>query len=324
MPSYVARGGAQTFAAPFRQTGTDLSGWLMPADGDALQALVDRDLNGPMGGAAGLTYRAMMPSVLLAIAPIEATRSMTPPDDGYGYTPETDVAFWMLVGRGRTEGDRWVLEQLLWYLPYVWVDVPTTVATGREVYGYPKELAYLTWPSGDDDPLVLAAETYVLPTHTPDTKLVRRPILDVRKTGESASVAERIESFLSIGDALAHLGVRAIEHPDAAIDVAGILTKDLLKLEVPMVFLKQFRDVVEANAACYQAILESPARVEGLPLGWPTFDEVAITLHDYASHPVATDLGLGTPVDGTLTVKVPIGVRVQFDFIVELGTIMYP
>lgn len=324
MPRYVARGGEQTFAAPFRQTGTDLSGWLVPADADRLQALVDRDLNGPMGAEAGFTYRAVMPSVLLAIAPIEATRSMTPPDDGYGYTPETDVAFWMLVGRGRMDGDRWVLEQLLWYLPYVWVDIPMTVATGREVYGYPKELAYLTWPSGDDDPLVLAAESYVLPTYAPETKLVRRPILEVKKTGASASIAERLESFLSIGDALVHLGVSAIEHPDAAIDVAALLAKDLLGLEVPMVFLKQFRDVVEPSAACYQAIIESPARVEGLPIGWPTFDEVAITIHDYASHPIATDLGLGEPVDGALTVKVPIGVRVRFDFVVELGEVVWP
>lgn len=324
MPRYIPRGGEQTFAAPFRQTGTKLSGWLMPADPVKQQEVVDRYLNAPMEGASGFTYRAMMPAILFAIAPIEATRSLTPPDSEYGYTPETDVAFWMLVGRGHTEGSKWVLDQLLWYLPYVWVDIPMTVATGREVYGYPKELAYLTWPKDAGDPLILAAESYVLPTYSKDTKLVRMPLIEVQKTGKTQGLIERIEAFGSIAKGLEHLGIRAIEHPDADIDLAKILASDLLNLEVPMVFLKQFRDVVDATAACYQVVLESPARVEGLPIGWPTFEEVAITIHDYASHPIATELGLGTPVDGKITVNVPIGITVHFDFVVELGTIMWP
>jgi hypothetical protein len=324
MPRYIARGGEQAFAAPFMQTGTKLSGWLVPADPAKQQAVVDRYLNAPMEGASGFTYRAMMQDLMFAIAPIEATRSTTLPDSNFGYTPETDVAFWMLVGRGHQDGAQWVLDQLLWYLPYVFVDIPMTVVTGREVYGYPKELAYLTWPKDETDPLVLAAETYVLPVYDKTTKLVRAPILEVQKTGSKEGLLERIATFLSVGHALEHLGVRAIEHPDATIDLLKILAEDLFRLEVPMVFLKEFRDVVDPLAACYQVILESPARVDGMPSGWPTFEEVAITIYDYASHPIATELGLGTPVDGKLTVKVPIGVQVNFDFAVELGTIMWP
>ena len=324
MPSYISRGGEQAFAAPFVQTGTKLEGCLLPADASAQQAVVDKYLNAPMGGQSGFTYRAMMPALMFAIAPIEATRSLTPPDDQYGYTSETDVAFWMLVGRGHMEGARWVLDQLLWYLPYVFVDVPTTMATGREVYGYPKELAYLTWPSPGDDSLVLAAETMVLPVFSRNTALVRKPILEVRRTGAKKSVLSEITSFLTLADALAHLGLSAIEHPDATIDLVQVVAADLMKLQVPMVFLKEFRDVVEANAACYQVVLESPARVQGIPIGWPTLEEVAITIHDYASHPIATELGLGTPVDGKLTVTVPLGVKVHFDFVVELGKVVWP
>lgn len=318
MAEYIRRGGEQAFAPPFVQTGTKLQAWLLHADLDAQQKTVDRYLNAPMGGQSGFTYRAMLPAVLFAIAPIASTRSLTEPDKDFGYTPETDVAFWMLVGRGHDEGGRWVLDKLLWFLPYVFVDVPTTMATGREVYGYPKELAYLTWPQGKDDPLVMRAETMVLPVYSPQTKLVRAPILEVKKTGRPGAAEWLGERFPSLPTAFAHLGLKE------GLEVLEALVEDLVKLEVPMVFLKEFRDVVDPRAACYQVILESPARVAGLPIGWPTLCEVAITIYDYASHPIAKDLGLCTPSDGSLTVTVPCGIEVHFDFVVELGRIVWP
>ncbi len=316
---YIQRGGEQAFAPPFEQTGTKLKGWLLPADLAAQQATVDRYLNAPMGGQSGFTYRALMPAVLFAIAPIAATRSLTEPDSGYGYTPETDVAFWMLVGRGHESGGSWHLDALLWFLPYVFVDVPMTMATGREVYGYPKELAYLTWPAGPNDALVLRAETMVLPVYSPDTKLVRAPIIEVKRTSGEPSLLEGLGAELgSLTAAFAHLGLKE----DA--EVVKALASSLLKLEVPMVFLKQFRDVIDPLAACYQTIIESPARVSSFPIGWPTLREVAITIYDYASHPIASELGLGTPENGALTLTIPIGVEVHFDFIVELGVQMWP
>src|SRR5690606_28091829 len=114
MADYIRRGGEQAFAPPFVQTGTKLSGWLLPSDLGAQQKTIDRYLNAPMAGRSGFTYRAMMPAVLFAIAPIASTRSLTEPDAGFGYTPETDAAFWVLAGRGHDEGWRWVLAQLLW------------------------------------------------------------------------------------------------------------------------------------------------------------------------------------------------------------------
>lgn len=319
MAMYIQRGGEQAFAPPFEQTGTKLQGWLLDADLAAQQRTIDRYLNAPMGGQSGFTYRAMMPAVLFAIAPIAKTQSLTEPDSGYGYTPETDVAFWMLVARGREEKDgSFSVEQLLWFLPYVWVDVPTTMATGREVYGYPKELAYLTWPKEEGDPLILRAETMVLPVYAPTTQLVKKPILEVKRTSAAHPIERLGEQLGSLAGAFLHLGMKT------DLEVVGALLKSLESLEVPMVFLKQFRDVIDPHAACYQAIIESPARVKGIPIGWPTLHEVAITIYDYASHPIAEELGLGTPTNGAFTLSVPIGVEVHFDFLVELGTQMWP
>lgn len=325
---YVERGGEQTYAAPFRQAGTKLRAWPLPADPKALQAVVDRYLVAPTGGA--LSYRAMFPAVLLAHAPIASTRSLTPPDASYGWTSETDLAFWMLVGRGHQDGARWVLDQLLWFLPYVWVNVPQTMATGREVYGYPKEVATMETAASTGDPtLVVRASTTVLPVYAPDTELVTRPVLEIRVPGWGAkpgvldTVREMAAAFRGIGHAIEHLGLAAIEHPDMDADVAKVLERDLGGLQVPMVFLKQFRDVVSPSAACYQAILESPARVEGLPFGFPLLEPATITVWDYASHPIAAELGLGVPTNGRLVLTAPVGMEVHFDFVVELAREMW-
>lgn len=316
-PRYVERGGEQTYAAPFLQTQTRLRAWPLAADPVALQRVVDRYLNAPAGGA--LSFRPMLSTVLLAHAPIGATRSLTEPDAGYGWTSETDLAFWMLVGRGREADGRWTLEQLAWFLPYVWVNVPQTMATGREVYGYPKQFAAMETAESTGDPsLVVRASTTVLPTHGPDTELTQRPVLQIRATGASAPARAAV-AFEDVAQALAHLGATAIAHPGLDVDIGAALLRDLLRREVPMVFLKQFRDVVDPTAACYQAVLESPARVESVQKAWPLLDPVEVTVWEHASHPIATELGLGTPVDGKLGLRAPVGLEVHFNFEVCLA-----
>jgi len=59
-----------------------------------------------------------------------------------------------------------------------------------------------------------------------------------------------------------------------------------------LVFLKQIRDIACANKACFQAVTEAPVSV------WPgSYEELhrdnfTVTVEDWASHPMATELGL--------------------------------
>ncbi len=317
MAKYVERGGEQAFAPPFLQSGTRMQGFLLKGDPAALQATVDRYLNTPSGGAT--SYRVLMSHVILGYAPIASTRSTQPPGSERGYTPETDVAFWVLVGAGHQDGPIWVLDRIAWFLPYVWVDIPTTMATGREVYGYPKELGWLTTPASSDAPLVFAMETMVLPVYTPQTELQRQPILKIERVGkvEAASAASLAELLAAIK------AVIAGDPIVPGIDFWVHLAEYLLRKEVPMVFLKEFRDVVDPTQACYQAILESPARIEGWPTGGLLTGEHVVTLHDYASHPVAAELGLGTPTDGVLVLTPALALHVEMDFLVELATVIW-
>lgn len=320
-PPYIVRGGEQVFAPPFMQTDTRMQGFLVRGTRQALQAVVDRELNGPAAGKA--SYRVLSSHVLLAYAPIGATRSTEPPDSQKGYTPETDVAFWVLVGEGHERAGVWWLDRLAWFLPYVWVDVPTTMATGREVYGYPKELGWLTTPPADGDPLVFAMETLVLAQFEPTTPLSRKPILSVQHTGGARGPGP---AWTHARDAIAAMK-DAFVAAEADPVVPGFefwvhLLAYLLRREVPMVFLKQFRDVVQPDRACYQAVIESPAKVVGLPSGGLLLGDHTVTIHDYASHPIARDLGLGAPSGGVLQIRADLAFRVEFDFLVELGRVI--
>ena len=61
-----------------------------------------------------------------------------------------------------------------------------------------------------------------------------------------------------------------------------------------LVFLKQFRDVTCATKACYQAVVEAPLalRVGGAGYAPLNPDRFEITIEDWASHPIATDIGV--------------------------------
>jgi hypothetical protein len=315
--TYVARGGEQVFAPPFLQKGTRLTAFAVEADPSALQRTCDRLLNEPAGGA--VSYRALGRHVLFVHAPIASTQSTRAPDHDLGWTPETDVAFWMLVGAGREREGQWTLERLAWLLPYVWVDVPVTMATGREVYGYPKEMAWLTYPDAPDAVLPFELATLVLPTHTPETELVRRPLIRVERVGTGHGRGPR---FADVATALDQFR-EAVTLPRVDWHFWAHLIESLLRREVPMVFLKQFRDAVDPSRACYQAILESPARIEGLPYGWPLLGSHRITLHDYASHPIARDLGLGQPAGGELSLSPCFAFEAHFDFLVDTAHVIW-
>jgi hypothetical protein len=79
------------------------------------------------------------------------------------------------------------------------------------------------------------------------------------------------------------------------------------------VFLKQFRDVTDPNAACYQAIVEANATVNGfsgagfLPGGWE------LQMYSYASVDMPAYLGFEPRQ------HIDLGFYVNFSFSMDLG-----
>ncbi len=89
---------------------------------------------------------------------------------------------------------------------------------------------------------------------------------------------------------------------------------DLMKRQVPLVFLKQFRAVDDPARACFQAITTANMRPTGFRGGRPLNGTDAVTVADYPSHPIRRDIGLASE---TLTAR--FSFYIHFDFRIETG-----
>jgi hypothetical protein len=326
LPAYVERPGVQTFAPPILARGTVMQSFALQANHDRLQALVDKYLNAFAPAQTDYTFRAVGDVVFLAYAPMAHISVTDPIDGGRGFMRETDTAFWMPVAAGRKRLGVWVPEKLAWFLPYVWVDVPTAMTTGREVYGFPKEMSWLETPKSEADPLVFGLSAMVLPTYSPETELVTRPLLRAERKSEteagSAQVFGDLEQMWKEFVRLLQGGRQGLSIPSLGLDVD--LAAHFALGELPMIFLKEFRDAEQPHRACYARIIGALSKVVGFRIAYPLLASYEITIQAYQSHPIAADFGFPTQPDGSAKLASLFGFYVDFDFELELGSVYLP
>ena len=173
LPEYVELGGRQVWRPPYTARNAEVFGFVIKADHKTLDGLLTKALNEPAGGA--VDYRCTHEHILVTFTTIERLASSDPPDRDAGYLPEKEVAVWCLAG------DALAGNRLVWYIPYVFTDSGQTVATGREVYGYPKQIG--TFEEDYPHKLLYGGDTTVkgLGIHPfgPDTESIPRPMISV-------------------------------------------------------------------------------------------------------------------------------------------------
>jgi len=133
LPDYVDRGGRQVWRPPYMARETEVFGFVVECRREAIDRLLRRDLVEPSGGA--LDYRCARDRVAILFARIGRLASADHRDTLRGYVSELEVSVWCLAADVLAGG------RLVWYLPYVFVDSGQAAASGREVYGYPKQMA---------------------------------------------------------------------------------------------------------------------------------------------------------------------------------------
>jgi hypothetical protein len=356
LPDYVELGGRQVWRPPYTARHAEVFGFAVKADRAAIDGLLGDALVEPAGGA--VDYRCAHDHIMVTFAKIDRLASADPPDSGRGYMPEREVTVWCLAADVASTG------RLVWYLPYVFTDSGQTVATGREVYGYPKQIGYFE----DDYPkkLLTGGESTVFalgidPFH-PDQAARPLPMISAMRkmltmgmaeqpviaTSESAGftmfdeVTNAFPGDIQVDTALpfgpgpepsaaitpigappppgpppSHPWVRRALSILQGVGLAGDSTEliiDMVK-NPTLVFLKQFRDVECPTKACYQAVVEAPLDVRAMGAHYQALDpdHFELTIHDWASHPIATDLGVVNPL------KPQRAFRAQFDFDIMLG-----
>jgi hypothetical protein len=292
-PEYVEHGGQQTYAQPLELHGVRFYAFLLEADHQALQHLCDQRLNRPARGQ--VEYHPLLPRVLLGVADIQKAFCVNPPDSTKGWLREVDVAFWVPVAKVQRDAGVAQVERVAWFLPYVFVDSGVAAASGREVYGFPKALGKFHLPAGPDEPFRLTVDTEVVEHYGPQpSELQVRRLLEVEPAADDSGWlagvwADVLEAFTDFRQLLLGDG-DSVTLP--GLGLVGEVVDFLRQEEVPLVFLKQFRDVADGRRACYQAVVEAPAQVLQFRNGGPLRGAHRVTLHHYDSCPIAQDLGL--------------------------------
>ncbi len=153
-PVFVERGGSQEGTPPVIMNGARVAAFMLPAERQKLDLVLDRYINNPSGGR--FVYRTVSPYVLLYFADFQTTYSGDFNDRDLGQFNELEVGFWQLA---------FDLESgsLDWFPSYVYTSVEVAVTEGREVYGWPKQMGDVHFPAWEhvvQDGLSLKVKTF--------------------------------------------------------------------------------------------------------------------------------------------------------------------
>jgi hypothetical protein len=306
--TYVDYGALMTPPAPFRSLDTTLYGFWARVDEAKVSALCKKVFDQPSHGA--VRCRPLGAHAMITWGFIGSVVSQTPDYDKRGAVTEPQVAVWVPVGL-REPGSR--DERFAMFIPYIWLDNPMSLATGRELFGYPKSWGWPERPT-PDGPQVWKLDVFGL-NYGGDAHAARHPLLEVRQRG---ALEDAVESDLSsLWEVARDAAGRLFESDRVLLDLelGPSFVDDLLHERMPGVFLKQFRDVRDGLGASLQQVVQADYEIVRLRAK-PLLLEHELTVHKLDSHPVGEELGLA---DQTLG----LAYEVVMDFNVGAGRVLW-
>jgi hypothetical protein len=240
---------------------------------------------------------------------------------------EIDIAFFIPVLRFHG-----VLPTgVAFFAPYLFVDIPQAVATGREVHGYRKDLGTSfsdvdihadAWVAKAADLThvdawaVAAAGERLRPHRLIDVALPAAAGAPVAWPSQEEAVAELVDALtggdlahlLGSASALLGLGAAALQATlkHTLVTLFHALVQGI-EVSLPIVFLRQIRCPHPSGQADVQQVIEAPTRLALASLfAHKLPGAYALTFYDQASHPFSLELGVpnGAPVAASLAIEV--------------------
>ena len=326
-PKYIERADGQAFNQPYEIKGTKMYGFAVEGSMAKLQEVCDKYLNDPNNGE--IEYRPAINYLILTFNKIDSLTSIYPPDYDKGTVHEEEAIFWMLTVVGKRVGPLFIAERLAWFMPYLYVNNSPILISGREVYGFFKQLGTFQIPDLNQEPDLLTVDTLVFKEFSPTSQSIDARLLEVQRisTGDKHQAIKTWDSFEEAVRAIASLLFNNDEIAIPGLQLPFNLLEYLLNRVVPLVTLKQIRDVENSKKACYQALIESPMQLQtfygGKLFGFNGFgDQFQLKINNFASQPIVQDLGLdkGYPA-GSESVNIPVklGFVLHFDFTLKDG-----
>lgn len=289
LPTYIERGGEQSLVPPGTLNSTQFYIFILKADKTKLQAMADRLFNTPSGGA--VDYRPLSDYVVLMFTHVDQLQSA---QQSQGWIAYHDIALWVPYMAIKKRLGVEIAERIVMYPPYIMVDNGSTMVTGREVFGLPKQMGSFTMPQDPNYAGDFIADVVGYNTTSKTLQDVSSRLWSVQRDSTALPAKHQpLESLEEAFDAVKN----AIKSFDPHLPKEWIIPNIPAMLKelitgVPALGLKQFRDATQVDKACYQAIVEAPLKTLGFRGGRLYADPFTFTLNDLTTHPVAADTGL--------------------------------
>lgn len=337
-PLYVNTPSGQCFNQPYDVKETNLYGFVLEGKISNLQKLCDTYLNEPSNGE--VEYRPLTNYVIFSFNLINYLKSIDPPYSERGIINEQEGMFWILTMVGKQKGPIFQVDRLAWFVPNLYINRSPSLISGREVYGLPKQIGQIhhSPPQLEDDrvPDLLALDTLTFKKFAPESQAEFSRLIEINKIdrGDSHPAIKPWESFTEAAREIHKI----LCDLDSNFKLDGTIEVPTLSLPfhlidyvsqriVPVVALKQFRDVEYGQRACYQSIVELPMQLTkfhgGRPYAFGNFgDRFEFKIYKYESEPLVEQMGLSTintPGEDAYRIPVKLALFLNFDFLVKSG-----
>ena len=286
VPPYIQD--AVVYPPPYTCTGVKMFAFVFKGDHKKIKNYCAQKLNMPYNEV--MHYDAITPYVMVTFTNMEKVTA-GPPFNNVGWFKETEVTFWVLTMGMKKILGQWIIDPFhpRFFVPYIWVDNPISIAGGREVYGFPKQWGNVVMPDSPDKVSSLTLDAFALKTFDPNTEAKTQRLLEIKKT--STASTPLTPPWTGIDAAFEHIMGTLFGGPDELLPVE--LALKLFHPAVPIVFLKEFRAIENSLDASYQAVTEADATVTRFSGGCcPATTD--LILQDLASEPIMADLGMAT------------------------------
>lgn len=307
LPAYIDYPSVQTLPGPIAFTGVRMSAFSLAADLGTLQALCDRLIAAPSGGRVGFMA---LPSVIMSFTEFPHSVFVNFADRGVATERELSFAIPGIF----TRFDAVPIEiGFALFMPFLFLDNPVALMTGRENYGFFKQTGQIGMPYDPGSP-GFSADVYGCARYSPTAQWGQQRLVTLRRVAEAAPGPALGLPWTDPMTAARNLAAAMQAGTDGAT-LAPAAFADFITGRLPQIFLKQFRDISEPTRACYQAITLAGYKVTKLNVSFE--DRYAIDLKALDSTPVAAALGLAPAKETGL------GMRVEMDMQLENGKVLW-
>ncbi len=304
IPYNTARDGAtQALAGPFHFPDLTLQVYPLIAEPATLGRFLDRYLNVPLK-SLGHVFEAFGSYVYLMVTVYgDQVGTMWSEANDIGWWADREVSFCVPVKWYRDKE----LISLALVSPFVFANSGRAVTTDREVNGRPAVKASIESPQDpwlmDRGPAqgrrLLKLETEVYPALHMGQQAESRTLLEIDGNDVLPDNDDAAWRFVAENwgeELLRDLKRKAYYQKDHQKEVrsAKALALEILAHGAPVnwIHVKQYRDVVDTDSTCYQAVVHTRRSITCLLDMREIEDRVHVRLHRYPGQPIAETLGL--------------------------------